>query len=182
MAGMMKARELAVTVRKIDAADIDLLQRSMPASRRMVDGIPRTYHETRFVVQQEGAADYLIAWVDGSPVGHAFLRWAADEPFLRERSLTEPLVEALAVRPGMQSRGVATAIMAEAERIAVERGHKKMGLAVGTENERARRLYARLGYRESGLGEFHISWTYMDADGNEGVEGETCTYLVKILR
>ena len=81
-------------------------------------------------------------------MGHAFLRWNADEPFLRERNATDPLVEALAVRADVQLGDIGTAIMVEAERVAAERGHGKIGLAVGVENERARALYGRLGYSE----------------------------------
>jgi ribosomal protein S18 acetylase RimI-like enzyme len=178
----MKPKDLGVTVRRLEGTEVDVLQQSMPASRRLVDGVPRTYHERRLAAQQDGAADYLIAWGDGSPVGHALLRWSADEPFLRDRELTAPLVEALAVRPDVQSRGIATAMMLEAERMAADRGQATIGLAVGIENERARALYARLGYYESGLGEFRVTWTALDADGEERVKGETCTYLVKRLR
>ena len=170
-----------LNIRNLTAADLDLLQGSMPASRRLLDGVLRTYHETRFAAQEEGSANYLIAWVDGDPVGHVFLRWSADEPFLRERNIAGPLAEALAVRSDMQSKGIGTALMLEAERLAVQRGCSRLGLAVGVENHRARALYARLGYRDKPHEEFRLTWMSLDADGEERIGGETCTYLVKAL-
>jgi GNAT superfamily N-acetyltransferase len=170
-----------VIVRRLRASEIDFVQQEFPASSRHVDGVLRTYHETRLIAQQGGLADYLIAWADGTPVGHVFLRWGADEPFIPEARRSDPLAEALAVRTDMQSRGIGTAIMREAERLARQRGFTVLGLAVGTENVRARRLYAGLGYRESGHGEFEITWPAIDAQGTDLIRSERCTYLVKAL-
>ncbi|MEX0750660.1 MAG: GNAT family N-acetyltransferase [Dehalococcoidia bacterium] len=171
-----------VEVRALTRREIDALQITMPSIERMIDGIRTHSHAGRFRIQEEGAGDYLIAWVDGQPAGHVLVRWAgASDPRLHERIGRDPYVEGLAVRTDLQSRGVGTAIMLEAERRTVARGHTTIGLAVGVENARARRLYRRLGYRESGFGEFEVTWTTVDAAGNEGIEGESCTYLVKAL-
>jgi LPPG:FO 2-phospho-L-lactate transferase len=170
-----------VVVRRMQAANLEALQQSLPASSRVVEGESRTYHETRFVAQEQGSADYLIAWESGAPVGHVFVRWSADDPFLRERNIANPLVEALAVQPERQSRGIATALMMEAERLAAERGHSAIGLAVGIENRRARALYARLSYRDNADDEFRLTWTSMDAFGSEQPRSEICTYMVKEL-
>jgi GNAT superfamily N-acetyltransferase len=172
----------SVMIGRLDAGEVPLLQDSIPASHRIVDGTSRTYHETRLMAQQEGTADYLIAWVDGSPVGHAFIRWGADEPFLCEQDRSVALVEALAVRPEMQRKGIATAIMLEAERMAANRGHTRIGLAVGIENTGARAMYFVLGYREDGRESFRVTWMHTDSDGKERERGETCIYMLKMLR
>jgi ribosomal protein S18 acetylase RimI-like enzyme len=52
---------------------------------------------------------------------------------------------------------------------------------VGVENERAINLYKKLGYVDSGFGEFEVNWDYFDK-GEEKSEGETCIYLVKELK
>lgn len=170
-----------ITIRNLRADELDLLQRNLPSSRRLLDGVSRTYHETRLEAQAQGDADYLIAWAGGVPAGHVFLRWSADKPFLRERNLAGQLVEALAVRSELQSQGIGTALMVESERIAIARGDTSIGLAVGIENARARALYLRLGYIERAGDEFRMTWTSMDDEGREREGGETCTYMAKLL-
>ena len=62
------------------------------------------------------------------------------------------------------------------------RGYRKIGLGVDISNVAARRLYFSEGYAESGLGQFLVSYPYIDEDGAERQAHETCTYLVKRLR
>jgi ribosomal protein S18 acetylase RimI-like enzyme len=79
-------------------------------------------------------------------------------------------VEDLFVAAGCRSAGVGTRLLAEAERVARSRGYREIGLVVGIENAAAQRLYARLGFEETDLGEFWV----------EGAR-TVCRYLVKPL-
>jgi GNAT superfamily N-acetyltransferase len=162
--------------------EVDIVQRALPSTERFVDGVRTHSHAERFRAQESGTAEYLVAWADSEPVAYALVRWEgpADE-WMRERGVRGPYVEGLSVRSDLWSHGIGTAIMLEAEQRTAARGYAHIGLAVGRDNERARRLYERLGYRESGLGDFDVSWTFIDSAGNEGIEGEMCTYLVKSL-
>ncbi len=54
-----------------------------------------------------------------------------------------------------------------------------MGVAI--DNPHAKALYERLGYRDSGMGEYVSRWSYFDRDGREYWHEETCTYLVRDL-
>ena len=79
-------------------------------------------------------------------------------------------------------RGVATALIREAERLAKTQGCTHIGLEVGsTDNPEAKRLYENLGYIDWGLGEFLISWEYIDINGNQGTESEMVIYMHKRL-
>lgn len=179
----MDAINRNVTVDTLRSDHVELIQRVMPSTERFVDGARTNSHAQRFAAQQSGAADYVVAWIDRQPVGHALVRWnGALDAHFSERGVRDPYVEGLAVRADCRSMGVGMAIMREAEHRASTRGYRRIGLAVGIHNERARRLYDRLGYCESRLGQFEVTWTYIDGAGKEQVEGETCTYLVKDLQ
>lgn len=80
--------------------------------------------------------EYLVAWLDGEPVGHAHVDWAATPPELQD----------VWVRDDLRRRGVGAALTGAAERRAVARGHTRLGLEVGEANASARALYERLGY------------------------------------
>jgi len=71
---------------------------------------------------------------------------------LRERAhftgQTDVYIGELAVRPGFERRGIATALLNAAEAWAAKRGAAFLTLHTGAANQPARSLYARLGYRE----------------------------------
>ena len=80
--------------------------------------------------------EYLVAWLDGAPVGHAHVDWAAEPPELQD----------VWVREEVRRTGVATALTREAEQRAARRGHERLSLEVSEANTAARSLYERLGY------------------------------------
>ncbi len=71
--------------------------------------------------------------------------------------------------------------MERAEELARERGCDRVALGVGIENARARRLYEHRGYREAGIENCRVEWAYIDEQGEERTEGETCAHLLKTL-
>ena len=64
---------------------------------------------------------------------------------------TDAYVGELAVAPGMERRGIATALMNAAEAWAAQRGLAFLTLHTGAANQPARNLYRRLGYHEEEL-------------------------------
>jgi GNAT superfamily N-acetyltransferase len=178
----MSARSSTLRIASMRSEDVDVLQRIMPSTERIIDGRRTNSHAERFAIQESRSADYVIAWLDGEPVGHALIRWNGPaDAITRGRGARGPYIEGLAVRDDRWSRGIGTAMMVEVERRALERGHEHLWLAVGVENGRARRLYRKLGYVETGSGEFEVTWTVIDGDGNDGVHGELVTLLRKVL-
>ena len=169
---------IRVDVRPLAADDLAHIQQALPPEH------PEA-HVRRLADQRAGRVTYLIAWAEGRAVGHALVRWGgATNPELRwllDTRERHPYVEALLVHRSLRSRSVGSQILDAAEALTQRRGVRQIGLAVAVENVRARALYERLGYRDIGLGEFGNAWSYVDEDGNEVAESETCTYLVKEL-
>ena len=74
-------------------------------------------------------------------VGHL---WIAIDP---KETIPQAFVYSLAIHPEHQRRGFGEAAMKAAERFAIDRGARRIGLNVFGHNDVAHRLYARLGYR-----------------------------------
>lgn len=143
------------------------------------------HHYKRYGVQKQGDGVYLIAWHDHTPVGHFVLRWSGpdDTHVMKYVDVSHSaFLEAGATRVAYRRKGVATALIREAERLARAKGCTQIGLSVGsTDNPAAKRLYEHLGYVDWGRGEFLISWEYIDKHGNKGTESEVVTYMHKRL-
>ena len=82
------------------------------------------------------SGEYLVAWLQGEPVGHAYLARDGDPPELQD----------VWVRDDHRRRGIATALTRAAEARAARLGHERLTLEVSETNGPARALYERLGY------------------------------------
>lgn len=139
-------------------------------------------HHDRFTQQQDGRLTYLMAWLDEIPIGHTMVRWEGTmDAFIAERISGCAHVEDLFVMPEFRSHGFGTQILRHGERLPIERGFGQIGLAVGIDNPRARTLYERLGYVDTGFGMFAIGGTCTDIHGRRRAWREACEYLVKQL-
>ena len=142
-------------------------------------------HYKRYEVQKQGKGVYLIAWHDHTPVGHFLLRWSGphDDQVMRYVDVTNTAcLEAGATSVEYRRKGVATALIREAERLAKAHGCTQIGLNVGsTDNPEAKRLYETLGYVDWGHGDFLISWDSIDSHGNPATESEIVIYMHKPL-
>jgi GNAT superfamily N-acetyltransferase len=122
----------------------------------------------------DGMQTYLVAWIDGkTPVGHAHVAWNSTETGV-------PEVQDVFVLEEWRRRGVATALMAGVEEAAAAEGHRRLSISYGAENEGARRLYAGLGYRDSGLEPKRVHGTIV-IRGRPVEVDDTLVYLVKDL-
>src|SRR5260370_33948047 len=91
-------------------------------------------------------------------------------------------LEAGATSVEYRRKGVATALIREAERLAKEHGCTRIGLNVGSaDNPDAKRLYEHLGYVDCGQGEFLISWEYIESRGTQLAASEVVIYMYKLL-
>lgn len=84
--------------------------------------------------------EYLVAWEDGRPVGHAHVAWEHVPPELQDVFVPEPL----------RRRGIGAALSRAFEARARGRGHGLVGLEVAEDNAAAIALYERLGYVRTG--------------------------------
>lgn len=113
----------------------------------------------------EPAGTTLVAWLDGTPIGHIQVRWRGSvHSYVRARLNKTPEIRRLRVHPEAQGIGVAKALLREAEELAVSQGYRSVGLAVGVTNETAIGLYARCGYVQSDIANFHSAMG-MDDEG-----------------
>lgn len=140
------------------------------------------FHEEKINLQEKGEVVWLIAWIGKEPVGQVLIRWqgATDEP-VRQHEERYPYLQNLAVKINYQRKGIGTQIVFAAEKIVKNKGYKKVGMAVGVENEIAQKLYNKLGYKSWDNGTYSMSWHIVDPSGKKIEESETCTYLIKEL-
>ena len=88
----------------------------------------------------QGDGFYLVAWNGDEPLGHVYL------------ALTDPAeLHDVSVRSEHRRRGVASALIAAAEREVRAHGRDRLRIAVGIENEPAQALYRACGYIDAGL-------------------------------
>jgi GNAT superfamily N-acetyltransferase len=138
-------------------------------------------HARRFARQGAGGGAYLVAWLDGRPVGHAEVIWdGCAAPEVRAALPGCPELNGLGVwPPELRSRGIGGALIRRAEEVAREHGRTVLGLGVAADNPRAAALYARLGYRR--LTDYVDRWSYEDRDEVIRECVDPCTFLVKEL-
>ncbi len=141
------------------------------------------FHQKRFQDQEKGDSIHLIAWLDGTPVGHLSLKFnGADEEYVKSRLGMVPELNAIGVDPPkMRSKGIGRKLIAEAENICREKGFEKVGLAVGVENKKAKKLYEALEYRDAEVGGFDIFWHETQEDGTKFKMTDRCIYMIKNL-
>jgi GNAT superfamily N-acetyltransferase len=119
----------------------------------------------------DGGGEYLVAWDEGTPIGHAYLAWT-------ETELGVPEIQDVYVLPERRREGIATGLTRAAEQLVAERGHDRCSLSVGEGNHAARRLYTGLGYADAGLAPKRVRGTIL-LRGQPFEVDDTILYLVK---
>ncbi|WP_306598598.1 GNAT family N-acetyltransferase [Geothrix sp. 21YS21S-2] len=108
-----------------------------------------TYPNAEVFAGDAAKGQLWIAEEDGQVAGMAAIT-EDQEPEYADAGLDpdEPaiVVHRLAVDPAFRGRGVAEALMLQAEEVARERGITALRLDTNTENEATRRLFPKLGY------------------------------------
>lgn len=166
-----------IHISKAISADFEELNKVFPQTEQGIS-------EFQIGTQNDGKADYLLARDGtGKIIGKLYLKYfGSTESFVHEKITDCPDLENIEVVPEMRGQGVGTMLIQEAEKLCKERGFSKVGLGVSIENLEARKLYEKLGYKDSGLGEFEItfSWKEKESDSEREVR-ETIVYLIKNL-
>jgi len=112
-----------IEVRPLAPEEVDVVDRELPLHRL-----------------DQPVGEYVVAWDDGAPVGHAHVDWRADPPELQDVYVPEE----------QRRRGIAQQLSLAAEELVRARGYNRIALDVDAENSAARALYEKLGYRERG--------------------------------
>jgi ribosomal protein S18 acetylase RimI-like enzyme len=98
-------------------------------------------------------AQLWVAELDGAVAGVAALTTDQDEEYAQaDWDVSEPalVTHRLAVDPSAQGKGVALALMEQAEKQAVARGLRALRVDTNSENAATQRLFPKLGYRFAG--------------------------------
>ena len=133
----------------------------------------------RLARQRRGECLYLVAWRAGAPIGQALLHWRRPEALASAPGLDGfPYLEDVFVLGESRNRGIGTALLKAAEDAAAKRGATGIALAVSVANHRARRLYERLGYVDSGAPPHRQSAAEHGPDGMIRSGEETVVDLV----
>lgn len=140
------------------------------------------YFRRRLEEQASGTGDALVAWLGERPVGDLFV-WRAEpyEELVRQHLGHTPTLTHLEVTPSAQRQGIGTALIQAGEAILAGLGFPRVGLGVGVTNDKARRIYDRLGYRDWGHGRVLVEWEVERPDGSVVGDSELCHWLVKHL-
>lgn len=147
-----------VIVRPCAAGDVTTISATEHPGARIAERL--------FARQERGKSLFLVAWLDGFPVGHG------EVVFAPPREL-----RSLYVADAHRGRGVGTALIHAAESASRDVGELSVG--VGLDNPEARQLYERLGYVATGE-MTTTTYRYVEADG-EHEATEVDERLVKHL-
>lgn len=132
------APELDIEIRDATAADLPALEHVLPSAGE---------HARQLANAVAGRRSFLVALDAGRPVGTVVVRWTG---VTVEGLGALPEIGSLAVVPAVRGRGIGTRLVAAAEQRVRERGGSAAVLLVAESNDGARRLYERLGYRDTG--------------------------------
>jgi [ribosomal protein S18]-alanine N-acetyltransferase len=127
-----------VHIRRGKSADLDALwelEKEVFATDRMSRRSLR-----RLLASPSAVA--MVAWADGAIMGVAIVLFRANSRVARLYSL--------AVAPKYTGRGIASALLATAEKIAIRRKSQSLRLEVHERNNGAIKVYRRAGYHEFG--------------------------------
>ena len=131
-------------------------------------------HHERLARQETGAVTYLIAGdTQRAVLGFVLLKWQGE---------THPVLEDLIVRTEYRNQGIGTRLISYAEHLCRQRSLTRLGLGVNpNDNPRAKSLYERLGYIETGEPPQYDVYARTDEDGQRQLYEDWCVPMVKEL-
>jgi GNAT superfamily N-acetyltransferase len=150
----MSAPTTSLVVREMGEADVAPLAAAL--------GWPAYGIERRWNERKAGYREMFVAVLNGEPVGSVSINEKAEVPGLLH-------LFALDVAEPHRTQGIGTRLIQRVEETAAGRGCSGVYLEVSIENARARRLYARMGYRAEGA-PFANQWNSYDPEGNVAEE------------
>ena len=139
-------------------------------------------HRERLERQENGTVVYLLATLEGEPIGHLLLKWDCPE-HEHVRAVAPPCaeVEDFVVAPELRGKGIGTAMLDEAANLCRQQGVDRMGLGVGFGNPEAREFYVRRGFEAIPGSEHRVTWRTPDSDDpSRDVEAfDDCMYMTR---
>ena len=171
----MHVKQSSITIRSINESDLPILEREVRASY----GRP---HRVELEDQQNDLLTFYVAWIGEKPVGTSFTTWTGPrDNGVRQIYPRCPEIYRLGVNSDLRSHGVGTQLIQACEDEARTRRFEQIGLGVALTNERAYRLYERLGYAPSSISEYMDVWQYQASDGSIQTVRDPLQFLIKSL-
>jgi ribosomal protein S18 acetylase RimI-like enzyme len=155
-----------LTIRPIRQDEITLLAEAIP------DELTEAQIANRWREQEMGYREVLVAEADGDLVGTVSMREMGFETHSMH-------LFALEVAPGQRGHGIGTALVEHVVAEATRRGCRRVYLEVRVDN-RARRLYHRLGFRRVGNAFINAWWQFRQDGSRDRIE-ELSYRMVKRL-
>jgi ribosomal protein S18 acetylase RimI-like enzyme len=125
----------------------------------------RSFYEELWRNHQAGEIHVLVADFNGFPVGLANLHWPG-----KPTHPGVPDIQSLRVHPIFRGLKIGSLLLRVCEEIVRQAGFARIGLSVGLENPKAKKLYERHGYAVDGAPYCDV-WYYTDSAG-QGVRVE----------
>ena len=165
---------MPITIKKIESSDIPLLKKAFYPTvwKTGARYFWKILHE-----QEREERVVLVAMLDGAIAGFLSVTWESKYPPFAEKSIPE--INDLRVLEQFRRKGVATALMDEAEKIIFERS-PLAGLGVGlyADYGAAQQMYAKRGYIFDGRGIMHENKPVIPGTP-VFVDDELALYMVK---
>ena len=141
---------------------------------------PSGYFGAVLEQQALGAIILLVALAESAYLGHCKVVWRSAYPGFRDLGIPE--IQDLNVRPDYRRRGIASALLDEAERRIAHRSEiAGIGCGLYAGYGAAQRLYIQRGYVPDGRG-LHYRTNPAVAGETYRVDDDLVLYLVKMLR
>lgn len=135
----------------------------------------RVYKRT-FADQQAGNRLMLVADLNGFPIGQVFLLFKVPKEHQRD---PYAYLYSFRVMTHLRGMGIGTRLLQFAEQLLIQRGYIWALISATKENQRARKLYERLGYTV--FAEDDGKWSYENHEGKTISMHEPCWMLHKKL-
>jgi GNAT superfamily N-acetyltransferase len=144
---------MTIAILRMKPEHIDALTAAFASWNKPADQYARYFAEN-----QAGTRVTLVGFVDGALAGYGNLLWQSDYAPFADAGIPE--INDLNTLAPFRRRGLASAIIAECERIAKDAGRPVIGIGVGQTDDygNAQRLYPQLGYVYDGRGIHSSIW------------------------
>ena len=135
----------------IVAGDKDLKSLESFTDENRISKTP-DYFISQYERQAQGDRLILLAQMEGVLYGYCVLNWQPKYTFFK--AMSYPEIQDINVHKDNRRQGIASAMIAHCEGLALQRGGKHMGIAVGLTSSygAAQRLYVKRGYIPDGHG------------------------------
>ncbi len=127
---------------------------------------------------RRGRRILFVAEIGDEIVGQIFVQFSRQRSHKGGRASTGYL-QSFRIKPPFRNHGIGTRLICEAEDALIERGHKRVVIAVAQGNQDARRLYERNGY--SIFREDPGEWSFIDDQGTPQYISEPAYLMEKEL-